>query len=70
MINSKDHKEAWEAGYEARKRDVAATECPWAFKNSPFWEKKDYDGFNREWHLLLDQWMSGWITANKEELLK
>lgn len=42
-----------------------ATDCPYTFDRSAFWDRKDYNGFNTvRWK--LDAWMKGWIEAQKE----
>jgi hypothetical protein len=42
----------------------AAKDCPYTFDRSPFWDRKDYTGFNAvRWK--LDAWMAGWIEAQR-----
>jgi len=52
-------------GRQAFKKGWPATECPYAFKNTPCWQDKDYERFDREFRWKMDAWMDGWIGAQK-----
>ena len=54
-----------EEGLFAYMADTSASECPYSFKKSEFWENKDYAGFESvRWK--LDAWMSGWLEAERK----
>ena len=54
-----------QAGKEAFAAGVPATDCPYTFDKSEFWDKKDYNGFHTiRWR--LDAWMAGWIEGQRE----
>lgn len=53
-----------QAGKEAFITGAPATDCPYTFDKSDFWDRKDYNGFQTvRWK--LDAWMAGWIEARK-----
>lgn len=53
------------SGEAAFKFGAPATDCPYTFDKSPYWDAKDYAGFNTvRWK--MDAWMAGWIQAQKE----
>lgn len=52
------------AGREAFIAGAPATDCPYTFDKSVYWDRKDYAGFDTvRWK--LDAWMKGWIEAQK-----
>lgn len=52
-------------GKDAFAAGALATDCPYSFDRSAFWDAKDYTGFNAvRWR--LDAWMAGWIEAKRE----
>jgi hypothetical protein len=51
------------AGREAFEQGIAATECPYSFSKSPFWDRKDYRGFELQYRPKMNAWMNGWIDA-------
>jgi len=50
-------------GRNAFKRGVPAADCPFAFRNTPCWETKDYVRFEIEFREKMNAWMHGWIDA-------
>lgn len=57
-ILEREGRAAFEAG-------APATDCPYTFDKSAFWDRKDYVQFETvRWK--LDAWMKGWIAAQKE----
>lgn len=60
-----DLAEIEQAGRDAFTSGVVANACPFTFINSPCWERKDYNRFEREYRIKMDAWMKGWINARK-----
>ena len=54
-----------EEGMNSYMADMSASDCPYSFQKSAFWDNKDYTGFESvRWK--LDAWMSGWLEAERK----
>lgn len=59
-----DSQEIEQEGRDDRRLGRAASECPYSFDKSAYWQAKDYAGFDTvRWK--LEAWMRGWIAENK-----
>ena len=55
------------AGRKAFQSGLAATDCPYSFQASPYWDTKDYARFDAEYRPKLNLWMRGWIAEKKAQ---